>query len=318
MKHDVTVEFKNYRPNDFPVLLRLVNDLSPHGDGITQERLKREAARPGLNPERDWWLVLHRYRAAGYLRLFPSEDRGRNECWCGVGLDPDLYEDGAFLNRAVEMIETRARDIEAGGPGPRKLFIGCNDNRQTFREVLEERGFRVICHEARLERRDLGSLAEPVVPEGVTIRTFDPDPDRQGYIDALNRAYAEDENVAPMTDERFERRLKSTNYRPDLVFVAVAGGEVIGTCDNAFVPEPGRDGLRWGIVSDLGVVSEWRGRGLGRALFRQGMAALKRAGAGALCLWVDYDNPTGAKRLYYSEGFRDSSIFVNHSKELTP
>lgn len=45
------------------------------------------------------------------------------------------------------------------------------------------------------------------------------------------------------------------------------------------------------------------------------MAALREAGAERICLWVDYANPFGAKKLYYSEGYVDRYISRSYAKD---
>jgi ribosomal protein S18 acetylase RimI-like enzyme len=52
----------------------------------------------------------------------------------------------------------------------------------------------------------------------------------------------------------------------------------------------------------IGVVADWRGRGVGRRLLSALLAAAAADGVPALCLSVEHDNP--ARHLYLSLGFR--------------
>jgi hypothetical protein len=47
----------------------------------------------------------------------------------------------------------------------------------------------------------------------------------------------------------------------------------------------------------------------------RGQLALWEAGAERICLWVDYANPFGAKKLYYSEGYVNRYIISSYVKD---
>jgi ribosomal protein S18 acetylase RimI-like enzyme len=61
-------------------------------------------------------------------------------------------------------------------------------------------------------------------------------------------------------------------------------------------------GVRRGFVSFIGVLPEWRGRGLGRELLRWGVAYVRAAGAGTIELNVEAANDR-ALGLYRRTGF---------------
>lgn len=82
-------------------------------------------------------------------------------------------------------------------------------------------------------------------------------------------------------------------------FVAVADGRVVGWCD--IIPA---DALheRHGGEMGMGVVAEWRGKGIGRALLTRTIAAADAAGLLRIGLSVHADNPR-AIALYRQCGF---------------
>jgi ribosomal protein S18 acetylase RimI-like enzyme len=82
-------------------------------------------------------------------------------------------------------------------------------------------------------------------------------------------------------------------------FVALADGKVVGWCDIALKPRPL---LRHGGVLGLGVVADYRGRGIGRALLETTLRAAKERGVTRVELTVRVDNER-AKRLYERCGF---------------
>ncbi len=306
---------RNYRPGDFGAVLGLVNDLSHFGDVMTEEELQRQVEKPSVEPEKDWWIALQDDTPVGCLRLFPDETSATNSSDCSIKLAEDLPGAGTLVDRALDAVEARTVELDQRNGRPLKLHVYCADGHAACTSALERRGYQVCCREARLDRRDIDDLPQPEAPEGIAIRIFDPAQEKAGYINALNRAYSEDPTVVFTTEERFDQRFSSPTYRPELTFVARAGPEVVGTCSNWVRPRPERDGLLWGLVDDMAVLPEMRRRGIGRALLRQGMLALKAAGAQALCLWMDLDNPTGARQLYLSEGFQVRRIVRNYVTE---
>lgn len=101
--------------------------------------------------------------------------------------------------------------------------------------------------------------------------------------------------------------------RPDdLGVVAVdQAGNLVGAAWLRYLPaaDPG-----YGYVRDdvpeltMGVVSAWRGNGVGRALLREVLAAARAVGVLAVSLSVERANVVAA-RLYASEGFRTVESF---------
>ncbi len=49
--------------------------------------------------------------------------------------------------------------------------------------------------------------------------------------------------------------------------------------------------------------------------YAQPPQAQKAAGAERICLWVDFANPFGAKKLYYSEGYVDRYVSHAYAKD---
>ncbi|RAW47153.1 ribosomal-protein-alanine N-acetyltransferase [Halorubrum sp. 48-1-W] len=81
--------------------------------------------------------------------------------------------------------------------------------------------------------------------------------------------------------------------------VAEREGAVVGYLVADVTPNAGRD---IGHVKDLAVHPEFRGRGIGRALLRAGLARLRAAGATVAKLEVREGNDP-ARSLYGAEGF---------------
>jgi len=78
------------------------------------------------------------------------------------------------------------------------------------------------------------------------------------------------------------------------VWIADAeGGAVVGTLSVqrvAAVPTPWKVARGWGYVTSVQVVSEWRGRGVGRLLMNAAAARAKDEGLELLLLWPSPDS----------------------------
>jgi ribosomal protein S18 acetylase RimI-like enzyme len=74
----------------------------------------------------------------------------------------------------------------------------------------------------------------------------------------------------------------------------------------------------WGWVGALGVLPEWRRRGLGLALLRESFRRIHATGETVVALGVDSQNPTGATRLYERAGMRALWRADVWEKELRP
>ena len=81
-----------------------------------------------------------------------------------------------------------------------------------------------------------------------------------------------------------------------LWFVAEGDGAVVGAAIGVV-----RLGIGW--VAEVGVLDEWRGRGIGAALTARLMREFSDRGQSKVGLNVDPLNETGAKRLYERLGF---------------
>jgi ribosomal protein S18 acetylase RimI-like enzyme len=73
-----------------------------------------------------------------------------------------------------------------------------------------------------------------------------------------------------------------------------------------------------GYIASLGVLRSYRGRGLGLALLRHGIATLFARGRRRVTLHVDSESLTGATRLYERAGMSVVRTSVAFERELRP
>jgi mycothiol synthase len=147
------------------------------------------------------------------------------------------------------------------------------------------------------------AVPPPVFPPGVTVRTYR-DGDLRSFVALANASFAD--HPSPVTFS--ERIVGQVHALPEfdpastlLVFPADDPGRPIAW---AKAEHDIRDGTteRHGSVSFIGVLPEWRGRGLGRQLLNWAIRYCRAAGAGAIELIVEAANDR-ALELYRRTGF---------------
>ncbi|MFK4791458.1 GNAT family N-acetyltransferase [Microbacterium sp. ZW T5_56] len=137
---------------------------------------------------------------------------------------------------------------------------------------------------------------------------------------AINAAFRDHWGSQPTSREEWDEAQKSDDFRPGWSAVAVATlpdhtEVVVG----AITVETDEDewaltGYPFATVDELGVLSEWRGRGIAKALLTWSMRDMHAAGIARATLDVDDASPTGAQALYGSLGFVETGRSVTYAK----
>ncbi|MCU1590979.1 MAG: mycothiol synthase [Frankiales bacterium] len=163
-------------------------------------------------------------------------------------------------------------------------------------------------------RRSLGDALPPVVlPDGVTIRTFEVGADEQPWTEINNRAFADHPDQGRWGVEEVELREAEPWFDPAGFFLAFRGERLVGfhwtkvhgalTHDHGDAAhEHGHDHPPLGEVYVVGVDPAEQGHGLGPALTLLGLHHLQRLGLDEVMLYVDESN-TNAIRVYERLGF---------------
>jgi GNAT superfamily N-acetyltransferase len=135
--------------------------------------------------------------------------------------------------------------------------------------------------------------------------------------DAINRAFQDHWGSTPTDEASFEHRLKGQGMRLDTSYLATAGGEVIGVVLNSHYPEDEELlGRRDGWVETLGVVREWRRKGVATALLQASFNAFVERGFTHSAIGVDTASPTDAFKLYSNMGYEPTHRTITHQIEI--
>ena len=158
----------------------------------------------------------------------------------------------------------------------------------------------------------------PVLTDGITIRTYDPETETEAvyhaFVDSFKDHFGFIESPFEKGFAEFKHNLiNEPGYDARLWFVAVEDNEIVGVCicrsEDPEDPESG-----W--VSELGVRRAWRKRGLGNALLKHAFAAFHANGKKRAGLGVDASSLTGALQLYERAGMRVLREFKMFENEL--
>lgn len=155
---------------------------------------------------------------------------------------------------------------------------------------------------------DAPDLPEPVLPPGVTVRTFVPGQDDEAWLAVNAAAFAHHPEQGSWTREDLADRFAEPWFDPEGFFLAERDGRVVGF---HWTKVHGRE--RLGEVYVVGVHPDEQGTGLGRALTTVGLRHLARTQPTAM-LYVDADN-VPAVTVYERLGFTVHEVDLMYRTE---
>ncbi|MEU6084549.1 mycothiol synthase [Streptomyces sp. NPDC047108] len=191
----------------------------------------------------------------------------------------------------------------------KRLRLWAHGGHPAARHLAQVLGLSLF-RELRQMRRPLAGLdlAEPVLPEGVTVRTFRPGDDDAAWLAANAAAFAHHPEQGTLTQRDLDDRTGQPWFDPRGFFLAVRkepeGERVVGFHWTKIHAEE-----QLGEVYVLGVVPGEQGGGLGKALTAVGLRHLEAQALPTAMLYVDADN-TPAVKVYERLGF------VTHETDL--
>ncbi|MET9961101.1 mycothiol synthase [Streptomyces sp. NPDC006326] len=163
-----------------------------------------------------------------------------------------------------------------------------------------------------LDGPDAPPLPEPVLPPGVSVRTFVPGQDDAAWLAANAAAFAHHPEQGTLTQRDLDDRMAQPWFDPKGFFLAEREGregEIIGF---HWTKVHAADQL--GEVYVLGVRPGAQGGGLGKALTVIGLRHLAAAGLPTAMLYVDADNPA-ALSVYEGMGFSTHEVDLMYRTE---
>ncbi|MGW5196398.1 mycothiol synthase [Streptomyces spiralis] len=180
----------------------------------------------------------------------------------------------------------------------KRLRVWAHGGHSAARHLSQVLGLTLF-RELRQMRRPLTGLdlPEPVLPEGVTVRTFVPGQDDAAWLAVNAEAFAHHPEQGSLTQRDLDAREAEPWFDPNGFFLAEREGRLVGFHWTKVHPAEGL-----GEVYVLGVRPGAQGGGLGKALTLIGLHHLAAQGLPTAMLYVDADNKA-AVSVYERLGF---------------
>ncbi len=235
---------------------------------------------------------------AGYAHLDPTDPV--------EGPSGELVIHPAYRGRHLGLELVRALVADAGD---RQLRLWAHGDLPGAKRLAAASGFIRVRSLWQMRRSLQPGLDRPVLPPGVTIRTFEVGKDEDAWAALNARAFARHPEQGAWTRTDLDLREKEPWFDPAGFFLADRDGKLVGFHWTKIHGQDGREPHHAheaiGEVYVVGVDPDERGTGLGRALTLIGLHYLRSRGLFQVMLYVDEDN-TAAIRLYESLDFTHS------------
>jgi mycothiol synthase len=190
----------------------------------------------------------------------------------------------------------------------KRLRVWAHGGHSAARHLAQVLGLTLF-RELRQMRRPLSGLdlPDPVLPEGVTVRTFVPGRDDAAWLAVNAAAFAHHPEQGSLTQRDLDDRKAEPWFDPEGFFLAERAGEEGRIVGFHWTKVHAQEGL--GEVYVLGVSPDAQGGGLGKSLTTIGLRHLAAKGLPTAMLYVDADNKA-AVSVYERLGF------VTHEVDL--
>ena len=244
---------------------------------------------PGLDPTENCLVLEQSGHIKGLALIFREFPIGRSII--EVMTTPDL----AGSPDEIDLVQQAVAKAESQKLNVSHICVMADSGKG---KVLEQAGFtKVRTYLDMLWNMD--ELAELELPEGYSVLSFQTG-DTPLLTQVQNDAFTGSWGFCPNTEEQIEYRTQMPNTSKDGILFLMEGNSPAGYCWTVMVPA--ENGVR-GVISMIGVVPDYRGKGVSRHILQAGMKHLRSIGLAEIGLEVDGNNAP-AVGLYESAGFK--------------
>lgn len=305
---------RNATWDDLKAVVQLVYDVCEH-DGDTniaysEEELQEVWDNPKLDISTDTFVVTDpNGQVVGYEEFY---NRSEHASLIGDGYVHPTHLGKGIGTTLLRALDERARaEMQKADPELRVFVRNAMAISDTIaREMHEHEGYKPIRFFWRMEVELKEAPPIATFPEGIELRPFDKAAHAELVYQAHEEAFSDHWGHTALPFDEWERRMiESSEYKPELWFIAWDGDEIAGYSICRYRNDNG-----W--VSILGVGKPWRQKGLGLALLQHSFIEFYNRGQMTIGLGVDTSNTTGATRLYERAGMKVGSEYVTYEKEL--
>jgi len=199
-----------------------------------------------------------------------------------------------LVHRAEELASNQSIRLWAHGTGT------------TAHQLAHALGYNKVRELWQMRRSLFVSLPPVQLPTGITLRPFSPGQDESAWLNLNSQIFAEHPEQGLWTRRDLDLRMSEKWFDPNGFFLATtAGGDVVGfhwTKVHGGHRHEDHQHPEIGEAYVLGVLPNFQGTGLGKALTVKGLEYLRDQGVPAVMLYVEASNAR-AISLYKSVGF---------------
>jgi mycothiol synthase len=286
---------------------------------LDKDELINEMQIPGFEPEENLRVVFApNGEMVGYVEIWTTSKPPVHP-WIWGRVHPE-YEGLGIGSWLMHWAEKRALRELSNIPEDLRLAprTGIQSIAAGSMKLFEDIGYKQVRSSYRMKIEMDAPVPEPVWPEGIALKTYNPETDAEAVYRADTEAFRDHFGFV---EQPFESGFKDfmhnmtqfEGFDPTLWFLAMDGDEIAGI---SLCRPRAYDDLELGFVNTLAVRRPWRKRGLGLALLRHSFNEFYRRGNRKVGLGVDAENLTGALRLYEKAGMHVHRQYNLYEKEL--
>ncbi|GMQ92670.1 MAG: hypothetical protein BMS9Abin12_0147 [Acidimicrobiia bacterium] len=237
-----------------------------------------------------------------------------------VWVHPD-HMDRGIGSALTDWSVAKARNDLSRAPVGTRITNACSarEAKATAGHVLEHYGYHIArCFLEMTIDLDHG-VESATFPDDVSVRTIRDEDGIDLVADAQHEAFRDHfgwvDRPAAARYAEWNNWRASDLWKNDLVWLVEADTGVVAvlTAIDAYGSSE-----TTGYIAVLGVLKEWRGKGIAQALLATAFAAFQRRGKESVVLHVDADSLTGATRLYERMGMRITEESASYEIEIRP
>jgi mycothiol synthase len=304
--------------SDFALFNRWSRSVIGRDDFADPQTIRNEWQTPGIDPAEDIRLIFApNGELVGHIEVWTTAKPPIHpQIWGRV--DP-AYADLGMGTWMLYWAEQRALHALPRVPAELRFAprVGAYRQAEKAKNLLEDFGYHHLRSSYHMLIEMDAPVPEPEFPEGITLRTYNPETDLEAVygadVDSFRDHFGFVEQPFEEGLKHFQHHWINEGYDPTLLFLAMDGDEIAGI--NLCRPHSFYD-PEIGWVGSLGVRRPWRKRGLGLALLRHSFNEFYRRGKRKVGLGVDAQNLTGALRLYEKAGMHVDQAYDHYEKEL--
>ncbi len=314
------LRFRRFRgDSDFPLMVPVANACFAADKTeivrAVEEMRKSYAELVNCDPYEDMILAEMDGELIGYVRGWWWAELAGPVIYCHLGFVPPTWRRKGIGRAMLHWMQGRQRAIaskykstSASPTAAEHVFqVSATQYEVGLTALLQSEGFKPKRYFFSMVRPHLDNIQDFALPAGVELRPVLPAHYRPIW-DASRAAFAQHWGMGAHREEAFDAWLKDKDiFQPHLWQVAwdIASDQVVGQIRTYIHEAHNRNFQRQrGWTEFVSVHTDWRKRGLARALVSHSLRTQRDAGMTESALGVDSENATGATRVYESCGFQ--------------